>query len=71
MFDLLTIAFIGCVAWLGMQFVALFILGVNPRNVLDQISQGEAVFFAGYAWSTAYLVAQLFSRFVFPDLPTI
>ena len=61
---LLSLAPIACIAWLGMIWVAFRWFGIHPKEVLREITLPESVFFSGYAFSSAYLVASVFSRFL-------
>jgi len=61
---ILVLAPLGCVAWILMLRAMLKALSIQPKWMLKEISVAEAIFFAGYAFSSAYLVAALFSRFV-------
>jgi hypothetical protein len=61
---ILVLAPLGCAAWILMLRAMLKALSIQPKWMLKEISVAEAIFFAGYAFSSAYLVAALFSRFV-------
>ena len=61
---LLVLAPIALLAWLCIMWAAFYTLGVKPKSMLKDITIAEAIFFAGFAYSSAYLVGQLFSRFV-------
>ena len=61
---LLLLAPIACVCWLAMMWLCCLMFGVHPREVLDEITLPEAVFFLGIAIACAHLVAAVFSRFI-------
>ena len=61
---ILVLAPLGCAAWIIMLRLMLKALSVDPRWLLKEISVGEAIFFSGLAFSSSYLVAALFARFI-------
>lgn len=61
---LLILAPIGCAAWMAMLWLMLRMLGIKHREVLRELTQSEAVLFAGLAFSAAYVTGQLFGRFI-------
>lgn len=65
LFVMLAIAPLACLNWLAMMWVGFRMFGIKPRELLkDGLTTGEAMVFAGYAASAAYLVASVFSRFI-------
>ena len=61
---LLILAPIGCMAWLAMLWLMLKMLGVEPREVLRELTLAEAVLFTGLGIGAALVTSQLFGRFV-------
>lgn len=61
---ILVLAPIGCAVWIIMLRLMLKALSVDPRWLLKEISIGEAILFGSMAFSSAFLVASLFSRFI-------
>lgn len=61
---LLILAPIGCLAWLAMLWLMLKMLGVETREVLRDLTQAEAILFAGLGFGAAYVAGALFGRFV-------
>ena len=61
---LLVLAFLGMAAFVLMLWLPLKILGIRLNEVLDDITQPEAIFFGLYAVAAAEVVGSLFSRFV-------
>ena len=64
LYVLLLLAPLGGLAWIGMLRLLFWMLGVKPREMLTSISIAEGLFFGLLGFSSAYLVAALFSRFI-------
>ena len=61
---LLVLALLGMGAFVLMLWLPLKILGIRLNEVLDDITQPEAIFFGLYAVACGSVVGSLFSRFV-------
>ena len=61
---LLILAPIGCAAWIAMLWFMLKMLGVDHKRVLNDLTQAEAVLFAGLGFGAAYVAGALFGRFI-------
>jgi Na+-transporting NADH:ubiquinone oxidoreductase subunit NqrE len=61
---LLVLAFFGMAAFVAMLWFPLKVLGIRLNEVLDDITQPEAIFFGLYAVACANVVGSLFSRFI-------
>lgn len=60
---ILTLAPIAIAVWSLMLWALFNILGIKPKERLREISMPESVFFAGYAFASAYLIGAVFSKF--------
>ena len=61
---ILVLAPLAVASWIGLLYLLFWAFGVKAREALDDITLPEAVFFAGWAFSSAYLVAAIYSRFL-------
>lgn len=61
---LLVLALLGMAAFIAMLWFPLKLLGIRLNEVLDDITQPEAIFFGLYAVACANVVRSLFSRFL-------
>ena len=64
LFVMLLVAPLACLNWLGMMWAGFKIFGMNPKEMMREITLPEAIVFSGYSGGAAYLVASVFSRFI-------
>jgi hypothetical protein len=57
------LAGIGIALWLGLNYIWHYRLGILKREKLNELSLPEAVVIGTLAYSSAYIIAELFSRF--------
>lgn len=61
--SVIVLAAVGITLWLALNFIWLKKLDILNREALRELSTPEAIVIAGLSYSSAYIIAQLFSRF--------